>query len=839
MIRNGARGPASPEGLKLRMVFQLISLSLIALLLGGLYLGFAWNRYQQAVEAEALRLAGSIKALLHVEHIEALSPEDLDTAESLLVTQSLVHLVEATEPIYYAYILKQKDDGIVVAADSAAAQSITSKPIKRLCEETTEVNRLPFETGESILTERITTRCGSWVRALVPIYASGGGQVIAVLGLSYSAEEWQATLSRKMVPDLAVVLCLLTLAGAVFHLRHNHAKLKRLAKELSFQEALYRNVFEEAPIGIILQNYDATGAEAGYLKVNPVGETILGRTTEELKGISWSELTHAEDLALELPQFARFTRGEIHSYALEKRVIRPDGSLVWINFKLSDLSGSGPHDHMYLCLLEDISENKEFQEAIRESERSKSVFFSHLPGMAYRCKADANWTMEFLSEGCLTLTGYPPESLINNRDVSYNELVSPEYRDMLREEWEHVLKQKKRYHDEYEITTKTGQRKWVLELGQAVYDAEGRAEALEGIVLDISEQKRKEHQITYLRERDFLTGLYNRSHMEKEKLRLDRPEFWPLSVLICDIDGLRMINDAYGHEEGNALIAKTGELIEGRRSAPAVLGHVGGGEFILLLPRTDTRAACRLKEALQSTIARYNQGNRDARYDISVTIGYATKGGAEEKLSDVIKRAEEFLSNRKLLNQNSSHSAIVSSIMMTLYAKSQETEQHGQRLGEFCEMIGRQLGLEQKLLDDLQLFSKLHDIGKIGIDDQILNKPGKLNEEEWRIMKRHPEIGHRIAAATPQLEHIANYILYHHERWDGSGYPTGLGGEAVPLAARILSVADAFDAMTVDRIYQKAMPRKAALEEIERHSGSQFDPEIAAVFVALMRSEGE
>jgi HD-GYP domain-containing protein (c-di-GMP phosphodiesterase class II) len=175
--------------------------------------------------------------------------------------------------------------------------------------------------------------------------------------------------------------------------------------------------------------------------------------------------------------------------------------------------------------------------------------------------------------------------------------------------------------------------------------------------------------------------------------------------------------------------------------------------------------------------------------------------------------------------------------MATLYAKSQETEDHGQRLGRYCQMIGKRLGLGQKCLSELYLVSKLHDIGKIGIDDSILNKPDKLTAEEWEKMRKHPEIGHRIAMATPQLQHIAKYILYHHERWDGKGYPRELKGEDIPIVSRILAVADAFDAMTEDRVYRKALPREIALAEIKRNAGTQFDPEIAKIFIDLMKDE--
>lgn len=694
----------SLKHMKARTIFPIVSIVLIASILAGLYLYFAWNRYNRMAKDEALQRAQSVEALLHAEHIAALALDDSlpALAEAATVEQSLVRLVETTDWIYYAYILKQQSENIVVIADSSAAVSDTSNPTKRSCEETAEINRLPFETGQSLVTEPISLPCGTWIRVLVPVKNPENGDIIAALGLSYSASEWQSKLWKKMVPDILIVIFLALLVFILLILILNNLKLKKA---------------------------------------------------------EWSRL---------------------------------------------------------------------------ESERSKTVFFSQLPGMAYRCTYDANWTMEFVSGGCQELTGYTAEAIIANSEVSYAEVISPEYRKAIWGEWKRALVQRDRYRGEYEITTKQGERKWVLELGQGIYDAEDNIEVLEGIVLDISEQKKKEHQVAYLSEHDPLTGLFNRNYLEQEKKRMDKPEFLPLSVAICDIDGLRMINDAYGHAEGDHLITKTAKLIQGCLKGEYVLSRVGGGEFVLLLPHTDSTAAHQLKMAIKNTIESYNRVNKDAPYAISVSIGHGTKETETQQIQDVTKAAEEYLNSRKLLNQNSSHSAIVSSIMATLYAKSQETEEHGQRIGRLCQTMGVQVGLSSKELNDLQLLSKLHDIGKIGIDDSILNKPGKLSEEEWKTMKQHPEIGRNIAMSTPQLEHIAEYILCHHERWDGAGYPMGLKGQEIPVLSRILSIADAFDAMTEDRVYRKAMTYEAAIREIERNAGTQFDPEITRLFVAQM-----
>jgi len=185
----------------------------------------------------------------------------------------------------------------------------------------------------------------------------------------------------------------------------------------------------------------------------------------------------------------------------------------------------------------------------------------------------------------------------------------------------------------------------------------------------------------------------------------------------------------------------------------------------------------------------------------------------------------------------SMHSSIISSIQATLFEKSHETQEHAERLVELSKSLGKALSLTDKQMKKLALLSTLHDIGKMSIDDQILSKPGKLTDEEWSEMKQHPEIGYRIAQASPDLRSIADYILSHHERWDGAGYPQGLRGESIPLLSRILLVVDAYDAMTQDKHYRKAMSRKAAITEIMKNAGTQFDFKISKIFVEKVLGE--
>lgn len=484
-------------------------------------------------------------------------------------------------------------------------------------------------------------------------------------------------------------------------------------------------------------------------------------------------------------------------------------------------------------LLKDTEERIQIEKALYESERHKSVLMSHLPGMAYRCKYDMDWTMEFISDGCQALTGYPPESLLYNNELSFNDIISFEYQEALRKEWKRVILLKTSFKSEYEIITAAGERKWVLELGQPVYNDNDEVEALEGLVIDITDQKLRELQIEYMHDHDFLTGMYNRRFYEKARQQYDNEECLPLSIITIDINGVRIINDAFGYSAGDLLIVETARIIQNCCRDKDIAARTGSDEFYLLLPQTDQKTTEEMVNRIKIACNNYNQFNHNDLFHIDISVGCCTKESAGEDITQVEKTAEEHMYNSKLLNRKSSHNAILSSIMATMYARSHETEEHSNRIAVLCKMIGKRLNLPEKSLNDLELLAMLHDIGKVGIDDQILNKPGPLNEEEWAHMKKHPEIGYRIAMSSAELEPIADYILYHHERWDGTGYPRGLKGEAIPLLSRIMAVADAFDAMTEDRTYRPGMTKEAAIAEIKKNAGSQFDPNIAQIFIEM------
>lgn len=491
---------------------------------------------------------------------------------------------------------------------------------------------------------------------------------------------------------------------------------------------------------------------------------------------------------------------------------------------------------MYYKILAEKEKQYELDDKLKESERSKSVLLDNIPGMAYRCNYDEQWTMQFVSEGCVDLTGYRPQSILNNNEVSFNDLILPEYREPLQNEWKKAVEFKAPFRQEYKINSAEGKEKWVLEIGQAILDNSDNVAALEGIIIDISEQKEREERIKYISEHDDLTGLHNRKYYEEALSRLDSEMNLPLALLLIDIDGVRLINDAFGYQEGDRLIRETAAIIGQAVRSTDITARIGGNEFAILMPNAGEEQVKKILGQILLESERSKLDDTKKEYEISLSSGYAIKDSSDKKIEEIIKKADEFMRNRKLLNRQSVHSNIISSIMSTVYEKSQETEEHARRIVSLTRQIGEKIGVSQKELDELELLSMLHDIGKIGVSDRILNKPGKLDEEEWSIMKKHPEIGYRIAKSSFELEPIAEYILTHHERWDGKGYPNGIKGEEIPLLARILAIADAYDAMTEDRVYRAALPKTEALQEIEQNAGLQFDPDIARTFINIIKS---
>lgn len=347
------------------------------------------------------------------------------------------------------------------------------------------------------------------------------------------------------------------------------------------------------------------------------------------------------------------------------------------------------------------------------------------------------------------------------------------------------------------------------------------------IYTDISIRKAYEREILYMSYHDQLTGLYNRRYFEKQIRNFDSLDNYPLYLVMADLNGLKLANDAFGHLFGDQVLQKTANLLKKHLTGDDFVARIGGDEFIMVI---SGKSPDDFRMFLNNIIDDF-KNTRLGTFQLSVSFGWEIKTREEENIYDIMNRAESYMYKRKLLESPSMISNTIDIIISTLHEKNEREKLHSDRVGDLGAAIAREMGFSQETIKEIKLVGLMHDIGKIGIDEKILNKEGKLTSEEYDEIKKHPEIGYRILNTANQMSDIAQYVLSHHERWDGLGYPAGLVGIETPLIARIIAVADAYDAMTSQRTYRSSMTEKEAAQELRRCAGSQFDPAIIEVFV--------
>lgn len=345
-------------------------------------------------------------------------------------------------------------------------------------------------------------------------------------------------------------------------------------------------------------------------------------------------------------------------------------------------------------------------------------------------------------------------------------------------------------------------------------------------------RQQAEEKILYMSFHDQLTGLYNRHYLKEEMQRLDTERQLPISIIMADLNGLKLINDTYGHSTGDEMLKRTAAILKEVCRKEDILARYGGDEFVLYLPRTREEDA----QAISRRIILAFNNERIKDLPVTISIGMAVKTDAEQNINTVLSESEDKMYQHKLTESSSGKSAVLDALLKTLAAKSYETEVHTRNMQEVAIKIGEKIGLPDSELHRLSLLITLHDIGKINIPEELLLKSVPLSEEEWVTMKRHCETGFRIARATEAFAHVAEDILAHHERWDGKGYPQGLKGGAIPLLARITAIADAFEVMSNGRPYKKAMSKDEIVAEFKNCAGTHFDPELAKMFLSILQT---
>lgn len=578
-----------------------------------------------------------------------------------------------------------------------------------------------------------------------------------------------------------------------------------------------------------------------YTYINSVSKDVFGYDNKEMIGHYFYEFYPIQDrLEFKEKVLGLMNRRE-SVVGFESAYQTKNGERIWL------LSNSSPKfNEEGLCVGYrgsdvDITEKHKIQLALKQSEEKYRFITENTSDVIWIVNLD-DFKFSYISPAVYQLRGYSAEEAMAQ---SINESMTPESWQLIQNTIENSLgdfilnpQHPKHYILTIEQYHKNGSMVWVEISVRYRFNEQNQIEVI-GISRDVTERKKIDDEIRYLSFHDQLTGLYNRRYYDIELERLNTARNLPISFITVDINGLKMTNDVFGHSSGDDLIKLASKTLKSVCREDDIIVRLGGDEFIVLMPNTSESKLSDIMRRIQHKCKLYNLNPENQAVQLNLSLGSATRVHMTQAIDKVIHQAMDSLHKNKILESKSYHSSILSSIQATMFAKSQNTEEHAERVSILCRMMGEQLDLSQTQMDELILFAMLHDIGKIGIDDNVLNKPGRLSDDEWIIMKKHTEIGYRIALSSPELHSIANYILTHHEHWNGGGYPQGLKEDEIPLLSRILGLVDAYDAMTQDRVYRKALSKEEAINEILRNKGTQFDPHLTDLFIEIIQNNEE
>lgn len=441
------------------------------------------------------------------------------------------------------------------------------------------------------------------------------------------------------------------------------------------------------------------------------------------------------------------------------------------------------------------------------------------------------WTLsediptDFVSEN-ISLFGYEPEDFYHGALQDYWAFVYHEDRERVKAElYGARINGSQNYRNEYRVICKNGDIKWVEEWVVHERDIHGNLIQEKGIITDITDKKRAEEKIKYLSEHDPLTGLNNRLSFDAKMEELERGDVFGLGIIIGDVNGLKMINDAFGHKMGDLMLVEVANVL-GRVFSETgdYISRLSGDEFAIITKRRNLDA---LIEKVHVECVNLTQ----FPFKIDISFGYAIRKRISQSMDSVFRDADYQMYKNKLRRSKQIKLSMIESLKKQLESRSFETAKHSERMGVLAKKVGAQMQIGDSLIDELLLAVSVHDIGMVSIDKSVLDKPGELSYSERVEIMKHCEIGYHLLVATPSLAGVGEYVLSHHEHYDGSGYPQGLSGSEIPLIARIIAVVDSFEAMTHDRPYRAAKTHEAALEELIRLSGKKYDPNVVFAFV--------
>jgi diguanylate cyclase (GGDEF)-like protein/PAS domain S-box-containing protein len=601
------------------------------------------------------------------------------------------------------------------------------------------------------------------------------------------------------------------------------------------------------------------GPELGFdwnLKVSNEVAAMAFLPVEQTSGQSYTDAWIACRLEEEWGPLHKHAAESIRSgqgYSQEFRCQRADGQLIWLkeDVQVETLS---PGYWRVIGVCTEITERKHQEEILRERE-------SYLQ-LALKGGQLGAWHLDVAQGRFIEVSDYLKSlfGLTADDDFTWDYLVESivlEDRGRVFMAITDALTSQESRSVEFRVTLSDGTQRWLGAYGQAISNRAGASTQLIGVTRDITEHKRIEqeraealHEAEERADRDPLTGLYNHrafhKRLEEECARAKR-ESKTLAVVMLDIDNFKFFNDVYGHTTGDHVLRQVAKRLQETCRAYDTISRFGGDEFALILPGVETTPLPEIEARLKQEIRfAFQPDGSQSAIPITISLGVSLYPHGRKAWHDMVHLADERLLRAKTggtsaqeaertrvhMSQAVEGFSMLDALVTAVDNKDRYTKRHSEDVMAYSLQIARALGVSEALQQTIAAAALLHDVGKIGVPDAILRKPGKLTEEEFDTIKLHPTMGAAIVGAVVGLEDTLDAVRHHHERWDGKGYPQGMRELETPWIARLMAVADAYSAMTTDRPYRKGMPPERALAILDEGAGTQWDPEMVRTFLS-------
>lgn len=527
--------------------------------------------------------------------------------------------------------------------------------------------------------------------------------------------------------------------------------------------------------------------------------------------------------------FQLFEHGELHK---EIRIKRQDQTSAWMLIDFVCLYDEQGLLVGVLAIQIDISQQRQIESELRDSRDLYRLLTEFSLDTVWRYHVRQN-ELTYVSPAVTQLLGYPVQDALR---LSYDQLTDgsekSHWLDRFNQELERFIlfgEQPSYPYLELQLRHRLGYPVW-SEIAYRFRMNDKNEPELIGSARNIEERKKNESRILYLSYHDQMTKLYNRHYYNVELQRLDVPRNQPIAVILSDINGLKATNDIFGHAAGDALLIAYADILREACRADDIIARIGGDEFIVLLPSTDLEQG----EIIRDRILQLIDLKTLHQSVLSVSCGIAVKTKPDQAFAEIFIQAEEQMYHQKLVDRSGFERRLAGHIRGQLQQRDPRERERSERIGRMCRQLAILSGHSREEIRLAGLAGQLHDIGKIAIDQRILLKKVPLNDDDWREIQRHVEIGYQIAKNIHHYADIADIILTHHEQPDGRGYPRGLRLHQIPLLSRIVSVVVAYDVM----LQRKMMSPRQAIAELEKEAGRQFDPAVVDLLQRYLVQSG-